>query len=772
MPVYTIQPSFSGGELAPSLHARVDLVKYAVGLKTCRNFIVQAHGGVSNRSGTKFVCEIPGVSSQTDEIRLIPFEFNTEQTYVLVFSGLSMQVIKNGGQVLGGAIPVEITTPYLGEELAKLKFTQSADTMTICHPNHVPMELTRTSHTAWALDVIVFGTKMNPPVGLVGTATNYDGDLDSTDYSYVITSVNTDTGDESLQSTSVTITNNNLSATTVNEITWSAVSNAGSHNVYKKKGGVYGFVGRSIDTDFKDDNIKVDTSDTPPINDGSIFTDSPPSVVTYFQQRLTFAQSIDAPQKVWMSQTGNYHNFNVSEPLRDDDSITFTLAASQVNEIRHMVPLTDLIVLTSGGEWLMASSEGAVITPTSISVKPQGYRGASDVPPLVIGNTILYVQSKGSIIRDLAYTMESDSFTGNDLTVLSNHLFSGKQIKEWAYAQAPNSIVWAVLDDGSLAALTYMREHEVWGWSRHDTDGTFESVCTVSEGSEDATYFVVKRTIDGVTKRYIERLSSRVISDVKDAFFVDCGLTYDGTNVGDSWVLLNKRTTWKHTEDMDLFCNTSIGDLTFVIGDVGNTFVLKQGTDTLVLTVVAFISAGYVTVRAGRDVPESFRDVLATTKNWAKGVDTISGLGHLEGKTVSILADGNVEVQQVVNSGTITISSPSTKIHIGLPIQSDFQTLDLEVGNGTIQGKTKTVATVTLRVENSRGGKIGPSSDNLTEFKQRAFEKYGDPTDLKTGDIRIAIPSKWSSSGSIFFRQDDPLPVTLLAVIPEVSVGN
>ena len=154
-------------------------------------------------------------------------------------------------------------------------------------------------------------------------------------------------------------------------------------------------------------------------------------------------------------------------------------------------------------------------------------------------------------------------------------------------------------------------------------------------------------------------------------------------------------------------------------------------------------------------------------------MDELSGLGHLEAKTVSILADGNVHTQQVVSaSGGITLSYPATKIHVGLPIQADFQTLDLELGQGTIQGKTKSISTVTFRVENTRGGKIGPSADNLTEFKQRAYESYGDPTAPKTGDLRVNIPSKWSSSGSVFFRQDDPLPVTLLAVIPEISVGN
>jgi len=254
---------------------------------------------------------------------------------------------------------------------------------------------------------------------------------------------------------------------------------------------------------------------------------------------------------------------------------------------------------------------------------------------------------------------------------------------------------------------------------------------------------------------------------LKDSVQVDSGLSYDGTHTGSTSMTLSGGTTWKHTEDLTLTASVAS---TFVSGDVGNTIVLTIGTETLVCTITAYTSGTVVTIRSGRDVPTTFQSVATTS--WAKGVDALSGLSHLEGKTVSILADGNVEATKVVSSGAITITTPATKIHVGLAIQADFQTLDLQVGNSTIQGKTKTVATVTLRVENSRGGKLGPDVDNLTEFKQRAYENYGDPTLLKTGDIRVTIPSKWSDSGSIFFRQDDPLPVTLLAVIPEVSVGN
>ena len=314
-----------------------------------------------------------------------------------------------------------------------------------------------------------------------------------------------------------------------------------------------------------------------------------------------------------------------------------------------------------------------------------------------------------------------------------------------------------------------MREHEVWGWSRHDTDGTFESVCTIAEGDEDATYFVVKRTINGATKRYIERLNTRVFTDVADAFFVDSGLSYDGIHTGSTTMTLTAglgANVWSHQSTQTLTASGS----TFVSGDVGNTIVLTVGTETLVCTIQAYTSATAVSVKAGRDVPSTFRSVAVSS--WAKGVDEISGLGHLEGKTVAILADGNVEAQKTVASGAITISHPATKIHIGLPIQADIQTLNLELGQPTQQGKKKSISEVTLRVEESRGGKIGYDADHLTEFKQRAYEPYGTATSLKTGDISVTMPSTWRSEGSIFFRQDDPLPMTLLAVIPEVSVGG
>jgi hypothetical protein len=350
------------------------------------------------------------------------------------------------------------------------------------------------------------------------------------------------------------------------------------------------------------------------------------------------------------------------------------------------VALADLLVQTSGGEFkVTGGGENDAITPSAVVVRPQGYRGCSHVPPLIIGETALFVQQKGSIVRDIGYSLDTDGYTGNDLSVLSNHLFEGLTLDEWAYAQAPHSIVWAVRSDGVLLSLTYMREHQVWAWCQHDTEGLYESVCSVSEGTEDAVYVAVNRTIGGVTRRYVERFQSRIVNDVRDAFFVDCGLSYDG---------------------------------------------------------------GYA-------------------------VTSISGLDHLEGETVAILADGSVSASQAVYLGAITLPAAASVVHVGLPYSSEIKTLDFDLQQARAPANARRrVTEVVVKVERSRGLWVGPNADNVIEVKQRDVEPYGDPIELFTADIKIAIPPSWGRSGSIVLQQLDPLPLTILAVLPEVDIGG
>lgn len=554
----------------------------------------------------------------------------------------------------------------------------------------------------------------------------------------------------------------NGAATHNNAVGWTAPAGAESYNIYRQKSGIYGWVGRSETTTFQDNNLDADTEDTPPKSRNPFVGESNyPGTVGYYEQRRVFANSLNKPQTVWTTQTGNYKNLSASSPTKDDDAITFTIAAQQVNAVRHVVPLQNMVLLTSGGEWRVNSGD-APMTPSNVALKPQGYRGATDVPPLIIGNTVIYVQ-RGEIVRDLTYTFESDSYTGNDLSVLSRHLFDGHSIVEWAYAQSPDSIVWCVRDDGVLLGFTYMREHQVWAWSHHVTDGFFESVAVIVEGNEDAVYFIVRRTIGGATKRYIERLHSRVFTDIADAFFVDCGLTYDNPITMTAYTKANPVVVTAPGHGL------SDGDVVDITGvlvtggelstEVNNRFtVAGKTTDTFQLSGVN--GTAFAAYESGGVV--------------RKAVTTISGLDHLEGEEVVALADGNVVCGLTVASGAVPLPRAASRIHVGLPYVADMETLNIEIGlkDGTVQGRRKLIPKVTLRVEGSRGAWIGPDRDHMVEAKWRSTEAYGAPTEMLTGDKEIVLPPSWNSAGRFVVQQRDPLPLTILSAIPEVAIGG
>jgi hypothetical protein len=303
------------------------------------------------------------------------------------------------------------------------------------------------------------------------------GDFDKT-YTYVVTAVDAE-GVESLASAETSLTAKSLSQTGGVRLQWDSVAGAEYYRVYKDPSvgtAVYGWIGDSNNTSFDDYNIAPVVSDAPP-EDRQPFNgaDNKPSAVTYYQQRQVFADTNNEPQAVYTTQTNNFNSLRTSTPARDDDAVTFTINARQVNQIRHLLPLDSLIILTSGGEWILTEGQDRVLTPSTIGVRIQSYNGSSIVPPVVINSTALYLQEKGARLRDLGYEFTSDKYTGNDLSLMSEHLFEGKQITAMAYSAEPYSIVWCVRDDGVMLGLTYQREHQVWGWHQHSTQGEFES---------------------------------------------------------------------------------------------------------------------------------------------------------------------------------------------------------------------------------------------------------------------------------------------------------
>jgi hypothetical protein len=772
--VRTLQRSFAGGEMSPEMFGRIDDVKYQTGAATMKNFIATPQGPAENRAGFAFVRE---VKDSTKRTRLIPFTYSTTQTMVIELSPGYIRFHTQGGTLLSGGVPYEIANPYAEADLFDIHYVQSADVMTLVHPNYAPRELKRLGATNWTLTTINFGSPIAAPTGV--TATRYIPASSSTNadtyetMSYVVTAITSDEIGESVSSSVASVTNNIFVTGATNTIAWSAVTGASRYRVYKLLGGLYGYIGSTTGTSIVDNNIAPDLSVTPPIYDNEfVSSGNYPGAVSYFEQRRCFAGTTNEPQKIWMTKSGTESNLSYGLPIRDDDRIEFRVAAREANTIRHIVPLTQLLLLTGSAEWRVSSLNSDEITPTTISVRPQSYIGASNVQPVIINNALVYCGARGGHVRELGYNWQASGFITNDLSIRSANLFDNYEISDMAFAKAPIQMVWFVSTSGMLLGLTYTPEQQVGAWHKHDTDGTFESCTVVAEGNEDRLYVVVKRTIGGVTKRYVERMASRHFESIEGAFFVDSGATYDGTNTSATTVTVSGGTTWGPSDVLTITASTAI--FTYPgTGDVNDAIVLTDSAGNKYrLTIRSTTSTTVATARVDVTLPVSLRSTATALYSFAR--NTISGLTWLEGKTVSILADGSVQPQKVVTSGAITIDRASTIIHIGLPYESDLQSLPLAMGidNGMGQGRYKNVNKAWLRVYQSSGIFIGPNPQNLVEAKQRTTEPYGSPPALKTEEIQIMLTPTWLDSGQVYVRQSDPLPLTIVGMTLEVAVGG
>lgn len=881
-PVQILKPSFTSGELAPSLHSRVDLQRYNAGCKRLRNFFVHPHGSASNRPGLQFIAKPKFANLKS---RGVGFEFSTEQVYSIEFGEHYCRFYMNdatgkAGQIIapvdtgpwitatvyyigdfvkvtdviyrsrtnhtsGGAHPTppgnttdweasniyEIYTPYLEADLATLKFTQSADVLYITHRNYYPQTLTRYSHISWRLEPYPFEEGPFKSQNVIATLTITPADK---------TGTTTLTASAALFNTlhigalfklehyiegqAVTKTGSGTSAGIKCGGMWRLITHGtwtGKLKIEKSiDGGTNWLVVREFTSagDINHNTYGVEDEDRPflvrvnvysgSVGTADLTTDAYthpgialvtaftselivtatvlldfglediatadwsegawsdyrgyPATVTFYQDRLVFASTKHEPQSTWATKTSNYVNFGRSDPLVDSDGITINLPSRKVNAIRHLVSLGEILAFTSSSEWSIGPGANASIAPTSVSQKFQGSRGCSEVSPIIIGNRVIFVQPKGSIVRDLVFDWSSDTYAGDPLSLLSNHLFQNYQIIDMAYQAEPDSLVWCVRNDGILLSLTYLREQEVVAWAWHDSDGEFESVWVVPGETYDEVWFVVKRG----NERFIERMVQRLIStDCRDQFFVDCGLTYD---IPKNITGITKEEQAEVTAVAHGFEDDELVDITDVVGmtEVNNLRfkVANKTTNTFRLK----------DPETGEYINSINYTTYISDGKARKAVIVISGLTHLEGRTVKVLADGNVIENLVVTGGAITLLVAASRVHIGLPYWADLETLniELELATGTTQGKLLKVSNVQFRFLNSRGGWIGPDENNLDEITQRTDEPMGSPILLYSGFYRQPISGNYAEGGRVFYRQKDPLPVTILAVIPSVTLGG
>ena len=763
--------AFSGGEMSPEMFGRIDDVKYQTGAAKLRNFIATPQGPAENRPGFSFV---RAVKDSTKKTRLIPFTYSTTQTMVIELGEGYIRFHTQGATLMSGGVPYEIANPYAQADLFDIHYVQSADILTLVHPNYAPRELRRLGATNWTLTTINFSAPIAAPTGVsVSRYIPASASVNADTYNqmdYVVTAVASDGISVSPASSVAGVSTNIFVTGSYNTITWSAVSGAVRYNVYKKQGGIFGYIGNTTSTSLIDDNITPDLGLTPPIYETEFAsTGNYPGAVSYFEQRRCFAGSIYEPQKIWMTKSGTESDMSYGLPIRDDDRIEFRVAAREANTIRHIVPLTQLILLTGSAEWRVSSVNSDAITPTSISVRPQSYIGASNVQPVIINNSLVYGAARGGHVRELGYSWQSNGFITGDLSIRAAHLFDTYDITDMTFSKAPQPLIWFVSTSGKLIGLTYIPEQQIGAWHQHDTDGVFESCTCVAEGNEDVLYVVVKRLINGSYVRYIERLESREISTLDKAFFVDSGATYNGTNTTSKTMTVTGGTTWGLADTLTITASAS----TFVgSSDIGDAIVLVDSAGLkYTITITGYTSATVVTGRVDRVIPVALRSTATTSWNFAR--NSISGLSWLEGKTVSILADGAVHPQRVVTSGTVNLNVPANIVTIGLPYQSDLQTLPAALQiDGFGQGRYKNINKAWMRVFQSSGIFVGPDANNLVEAKQRTTEPYGSPPALKSDEILVMLTPTWAASGQVYIRQNDPLPLTLVGLTLEVALGG
>lgn len=808
--VSIIQPTFANGVISPSLYGRVDLASYYNSIKEGVNFIVRPYGGLDNRPGFKFIYP----AKYTDKLcRLIDFQFSKDQTYVIELGDYYMRFYTRGGRITVSdtdSAAYEVATPYPASAIFGLKYTQSADVLTLVHEKYKPRQLKRYGERDWRLEEYV---PKNGPFEDVNIDESVTVKSSGTTGTVTLTASNASIFSADMIGTSFYLEQPSVDTVTVWEISKTVAigdERRAEYNYYKalttgttgslrpsiNEGAIWDGWGGSTGVQWQylhsGSGIvritavsadKLTATATVVTTLPTVLTSKPtykwaravwresngyPSAVAYHKQRMFFAASTQYPQTVWATVIGDYTSFETSNETEDTDAITFTHASKQVNKIQHIIDIGSLIVLSSSGEYKIGTSNDA-ITPSTFSFNTQGAVGSSDIDPILVSDTALYVQNKNGIVRSIGYTFETDGFKSLDLTLFASHYFKNHSIIDWSFVNFPYSAAFCVRDDGVLLCLTYVRDQQVSGWTELSTlNGKFKSVQSISEGDEDVLYCVVERTINGETKTYIERMETRKVSNVSDYFFVDSGVRYDGRNTDSENKLSITEIDGLLTGDK---VQVSFSVLTPDITNNNNALYVYYTEDgTRKILILSVVDADNLIFRLERDLPDALK---TSTSDFGVAKSSFTGLDHLEGETVAIFGDGNVLATESVTDGGITLTDPCVVVNAGLPITSRIKTLSVNIsGNETLLDKKKLITDVTLIVESTRGGFYGENIDNLYDLPQREFEFYDETINLATGPIDVKINSTWNKNGEFYIVQNDPLPMSILSIIPNVTVGG
>jgi hypothetical protein len=812
--------------------------------------ITQANPGVITTSASHgysngdqvYLTEIGGMTELNNNTQYYTVANKTATTFEIQDNdGNNVDTTSFTAYTSGGVVNriYTLTTTYAEADLDQLRWTQSADVLSIVHNDYAPRDVTRTSDTAWTIADTDFvdgpflelndGDTTITPSATSGSITwtasavtgiNDDTGFQTTDVGRIfrwfdrgpargitgITQANpgvvtsnahgyangdrvyiTDVGGMTeINNRDVAYTVANVTANTfevqdkdgedVDTSGYTAYTSGG--NIQKAGLGTNHTIqitGRTSTTVVTGTIVSEDTS---PLSSTvaqrtwrlGAWSDTTgyPGTVTYHQLRRVYANTTDKPDTIWGSAVDDFVNF---EPGTDDsNSYTYTLANEKVNAIHWLASASRLRVGTEGGIYsLWGGSDVASITPTNVEADSENLIRCKDIAAASLGNITLYAQRSGKALRELVFSFEADGLVSPNVSVLAEDILgdpgdtTDAGIVRMAWQTEPVPTLWCVKDNGEMAAMTYLRDQNVIGWHNHIFGGSsvsVKSVATVPITGQDRVWVIIERTIDGVTRKFVEQLDTYFRGrDIRDAIFLDSAISDNGETF--STTLTPGATTG------DAVTFTASGS-TFVAGDVGRIIEGNGGK----AEIVTYTSGTSVDA----DILVDFTDTSAIAAgSWTLSQSTIDGLDHLEGETVKVLADGGSHPDRTVSSGSITLDAQYTKVKVGLGYTREIETLDIDTsgGMGTALSSRSKVNEAIAEFFETVGGFMGFDSDNLTEILFREGDDLmNTAVPIFSGAKSIRPKGGWRSANKTLIRQTDPLPMTILALIMRIQSSD
>lgn len=501
-----------------------------------------------------------------------------------------------------------------------------------------------------------------------------------------------------------------------------------------------------------------------------------PAVSARFQQRGVYGGTNNFPMTLWGSRPGDSSNLDTSSVLNAGDSYEATLDSEDIQPLRHLIPCrSGLLMLLASRIDQLTGTGNVVVSPVNLSILPQVSLGVSTVAPVVIETSILYTPPFGTSLIELSYTAYTKSFAARDLSILSSHLLATKEktITRLAFAEEPHKLVYAVREDGRLLTLTYDPAQEVYGWAQHYTHGTFDDVEVVRESDGDIPYFIVVRQTEGESIRYLERLTPSKFTHVETYIGVDSALTYPLAEISVNGTLSAGTGTGV------TFTVTSAAT-PFVVGDVGSVFYILGGK----ATIASYVSSTVITLDFTRDIiPDETQggvnDPVIIGKHfldrkiqYGPAVTNVTGLYHLEGEAVSILADGVEVTGRTVVNGTLDIplTVAASRIAIGLAFKCQIKTLPASSNQVNVNGKLRNTYATAMYLQQTKGLFTGVSFDKLYPVKARTDTDWDSTSGARNDIVEENLRNAWDREGSVCIEQDAPYPATVLGLALSVEV--